>query len=65
MGILLKLEQFINSQHWLRPLIDCAMLAMYVALMHFSLIGGHAHKGLAGAVGILFIIHLLLNWRYL
>ena len=64
MGILLKLEQFINSQHWLRPLIDCAMLAMYVALMHFSLIGGHAHKGLAGAVGILFIIHLLLNWRY-
>ena len=37
---------------------------LYIGLMHFSLIGGHPHKALAGAVGILFVVHVLLNWRF-
>lgn len=64
MNILLSLEQTINRQRWLRPLIDTAMLVLYIGLMHFSLIGGHPHKALAGAVGILFVVHVLLNWRF-
>jgi H+/Cl- antiporter ClcA len=61
---ILCLEQVINRQRWLRPLIDTAMLVLYIGLMHFSLVGGHTHKALAGAVGVLFVVHVLLNWRF-
>lgn len=57
-------DNIVNKFNWLRPILDMIMLLMYVALMHFSLIGGHVHKGLAGAVGVLFVIHVLLNWRF-
>jgi hypothetical protein len=57
-------DNVVNKFNWLRPILDMIMLLMYAALMHISLLGGHVHKGLAGAVGVLFVIHVLLNWRF-
>ncbi|MCH4157698.1 MAG: hypothetical protein LKF34_03755 [Acidaminococcaceae bacterium] len=49
---------------WLRILVDVAMLALFVALMHprFTNMGNHARMAyvLCGVV----VCHLLLNWRF-
>lgn len=49
---------------WLRPLLDIAMLVLFIIIMHprYTGMGNHAH--LAYALCILVAAHLFLNWRF-
>jgi hypothetical protein len=49
---------------WVRPLLDLAMLVLFIIIMHPRYTGMGNHARLAYALCTLVVAHLLLNWRF-
>lgn len=54
----------LSKLYWLRPLIDIAMLILFIAIMHPRYTGMGTHARMAYALCSIIVVHLLLNWRF-
>ncbi len=49
---------------WLRPLLDIAMMVLFIIIMHPRYTGMGNHARMAYALCALVAVHLFLNWRF-